>query len=809
MNTKIKSISISGIRGIRHTLTLSLDEKSILLYGDNGTGKSCISDAIEWFFTDKVSHLSGSEIDLKDAIRNSYQKDTDTSYINISFNKNPINARKNLYSKKGKLFSEILNTSSDFHNYFETSQNENLLLRYQFLRNFIDQTKGDKLKYLSDIIGFSEVTKTKDVLRKAFNSVKSEIRTQNFETQINNEKQTLIAKIGAAVSQENNFFEKISEIIEPLNTGLIVKNIEDIDKVLNYIKNPAKTKQLTELQFLEDTITTLSILKSEISLIDEEYQKYFTEFNHIAEDVQSIMQTFLGDLLKSGETVITKKFHIENTCPLCLQQKNLEELKTDILRRLNEIEQSSKKKVTYDITKNSVINIVEERLKRLELISSNTLLNDSENNSIKEAINSLKEKLIEYQKSAYEKVTSGNKLPLNSTLILTEKDFKIQEHIKKSYETLQNAIKEDKSTELYANISAAKDAFLKIKRFEKDRRKLEYQQNSLELIFNEFVKRQKEGLDSFINTFSSHINDFYQYMNPNEQFHEIRIVIIGDDDELNGITIEYKYNDEWVSPPQKYFSESHLNCFGISFFLASVIAFNKENKFIVLDDVISSFDTTHRKRFADLLFEKFTNYQFILLTHEAQWFSYVQQIAKRNNWLIGEIKWTETKGTHIEEKPSELKELIELELANSSVETLGNPIRKYLEAILKDICLNLDVKVRFRLNDFNEKRMPDELLCELKSKINKSGGQDFKAKMPIIDRVANSSLLGNLLSHDNQFNPKLGDLKAFWADIKELEKIFYCQEPTCKSQKVSVKHYDNVSKKIRCGCDKTKYDWKY
>ena len=297
-------------------------------------------------------------------------------------------------------------------------------------------------------------------------------------------------------------------------------------------------------------------------------------------------------------------------------------------------------------------------------------------------------------------------------------------------------------------------------------------------------------------------------MNPDEQFHEIRIVTIGEEDELNGITIEYKYNNAWVSPPQKYFSESHLNCFGISFFLASVIAFNKENKFIVLDDVISSFDSTHRKRFADLLFEKFSDYQFILLTHEAEWFSYVQQLAKRKGWTIGEIKWTEAIGTHIEEKPSDLKEFIERELSNSSVGTLGNPIRKYLEAKLKDIALNLDVKVSFRLNEVNEKRMPDELLNELKSKINKNGGQDLKSKVPIIERVSNSSILGNLLSHDNPFNPKLGDLKAFWADIKELETIFYCQEAKCKRPKVSVKNYDNVLKKIRCGCDKTKYEWK-
>ena len=96
---------------------------------------------------------------------------------------------------------------------------------------------------------------------------------------------------------------------------------------MNHIKKPANTKQITELQFLENTNTALSTLSGEISFIDGEYQKYFTEFNKIAEDVQSIMQTFLAELLKYGETVITKKFHKEDNCPLCLQQKNLEELK--------------------------------------------------------------------------------------------------------------------------------------------------------------------------------------------------------------------------------------------------------------------------------------------------------------------------------------------------------------------------------------------------------------------------------------------------------------------------------------------------
>lgn len=808
MATKIKNLSISGIRGIRNTVTLALNEKSILLYGDNGTGKSSISDAIEWFYTDKVSHLAGSEIDLKDALRNFYLNDTETSSTNIDYSRNSLNTAKSLFNKKGKLITEFSNSSEEFQKYYAESENENLLLRYQLLREFVDQTKGDKLKYLSDIIGFSEVTKTKNVLKKAFGAIKTEIKNQNFEAQINVQKQTLIAKIGAAVSQKENLFEKINEIISPLKTGITIKSIADIDAVLNHIKKPANTKQVTELHFLETTNQTLSTLKSELNFIDGEYQKYFSEFNKIAGDVQAIMQTFLAELLKSGENVLIRKYHKENTCPLCLQPKNIEDLTADIQRRLKEIEESSKKKASFDTAKQTVATIATERLRRLDAILGNVLLNEPENQNIKQSIDFLKGKISEYQKAANEKVTSGNKLPTKESLILLEEDFKIQEEISLRIGNIQTAIKKDNTTELYANISAAKDAFLKIKQFENDKAKLEHQKNSLEIIYNEFVKRQKEGLESFINTFSNYINEFYQYMNPEELFQEIRIVTIGEEDELNGITIEYKYNDEWVSPPQKYFSESHLNCFGISFFLASVIAFNKENKFIVLDDVISSFDTNHRKRFADLLFEKFSDYQIILLTHESEWFSYVRQIAKKKGWQIGEIKWSEPKGTHLEEQPNELKELIEVNLANGTIDILGNPIRQYLEATLKDICINLDVKVSFRYNDVNEKRMPDELLNELKSRINKNAGQDLKGKLPIIDRVANSSLLGNLLSHDNQFNPKLGDLKAFGADIQELEKIFICQEADCKKPKVSLKNYDNVAKKVRCGCDKTKYDWK-
>ena len=68
MTNKIKNITISGLRGIQGTLELPLEEKSILIYGDNGTGKSSISDSLEWFFNNEVRHLSSSEINLKEEL---------------------------------------------------------------------------------------------------------------------------------------------------------------------------------------------------------------------------------------------------------------------------------------------------------------------------------------------------------------------------------------------------------------------------------------------------------------------------------------------------------------------------------------------------------------------------------------------------------------------------------------------------------------------------------------------------------------------------------------------------------------------
>ncbi len=241
----------------------------------HGTGKSSISDSVEWFFNDSVSHLSGAEIELKDAMRNANLNITEVASVKMDFSKPFFSSGKTLASKKGKLVTEYSNNSSEFDEYLEQTKSENLILRYQFLTDFIDKTKGDKLKSLSDVIGFAEVNKTKEVLKKAYNSIKSEIKNQNYEAQINTQKEIQIQKIGATIGVEKDLFEKLNEIITPLKLGVAIKSFTDIDSVLKLLQAPANTKILNELRFLENSKNTLTILKDEIELLNSEYEKYF------------------------------------------------------------------------------------------------------------------------------------------------------------------------------------------------------------------------------------------------------------------------------------------------------------------------------------------------------------------------------------------------------------------------------------------------------------------------------------------------------------------------------------------------------
>jgi hypothetical protein len=509
--------------------------------------------------------------------------------------------------------------------------------------------------------------------------------------------------------------------------------------------------------------------------------------------------------LTEGQRILQNNIFKEEACPLCLQPKNLKELLKEINIRIKELEIFNKEKTKLEDIKISLKEEYGNFYPILNSLLKDSNFNSSENNSLKELTLKLKDQLDEYliqlesDISNIEAIKKPNELEIDDNVL-----NKINDFAGRKITSIKSSMGNDLILENTSKIHLSKIAYSEILRLIKEKNILDSQIVSINLTYSEFVKRQQEGLNSFLGLFSKDIDDLYQFMNPGEKVDRIKFIPLEKDDELTGITLQMKFFNNEVKPPHKYLSESHLNCLGIAFFLVSVEAFNKHIGFLILDDVISSFDGNHRVRFADLLIEKFSNYQIILLTHEKHWFEYVRNAVKGKSWIVRSIKWNEGKGSHIEDSPKNLRERIEENIENSNSTELGNDIRKYLEYLLKQIAFNLKIKVEFRFNDNNEDRMSYELLTCLISELNKQPC-DLKSSS-VIKRLLNSLFIGTKGSHDSTFIPSMGEYKAFWADVKELESIFFCN--SCNKY-VSLEYYDKVNKKIRCNCPNgKKYDWR-
>ena len=149
-------------------------------------------------------------------------------------------------------------------------------------------------------------------------------------------------------------------------------------------------------------------------------------------------------------------------------------------------------------------------------------------------------------------------------------------------------------------------------------------------------------------------------------------------------------------------------------------------------------------------------------------------------------------------------EVIIKKFEDKDKEGLGNDIRVYTEKVMKKIACNIEAQVAFRYNEINEKRMASELLDVVHSRISKKGN-GLKDKANIQRLKGMPMFIGNVTSHDNEFTESIKDLTAIWDDVENTIHVFYCDE--C-NKFISIKYYDNVESKIRCGCGKLTYDWK-
>lgn len=278
---KIKSIKINGLRGVREPLTLDLNKKSILVYGDNGTGKSSLTDSFEWFFYDKIGHLSNEEIGRRkgrDALRNIFIPDTEDGFIELAFDDNKLDSKKSI---DNSLRTSNSNDTNDFNKFITSTHSQRLILRYRDLVQFIIAGKTDKLTELQNIIGFSDVQNVRNLLKKNGARVARNIKSANYDNLKNVQQSTILENLGQNAYTDEQLFDGANKLIEPLKLGIDIKSRKDINTVLKKIESKEDSKLLNQINFYTKVKEAVAQIEGNIDNIHSSYGTFYDSFNDL------------------------------------------------------------------------------------------------------------------------------------------------------------------------------------------------------------------------------------------------------------------------------------------------------------------------------------------------------------------------------------------------------------------------------------------------------------------------------------------------------------------------------------------------
>lgn len=97
---RVRKLEITGFRGARLPIDLDFtsSNKSVLIHGGNGSGKSTFADAVEWFFRKRVEHLWKEDC-FKESLRHTELSDSKNATVTMKFSDNRLDGTQILDGK--------------------------------------------------------------------------------------------------------------------------------------------------------------------------------------------------------------------------------------------------------------------------------------------------------------------------------------------------------------------------------------------------------------------------------------------------------------------------------------------------------------------------------------------------------------------------------------------------------------------------------------------------------------------------------------------------------------------------------------
>lgn len=774
-------VKVEGFRGINNEgdpLSVKFKKDKISsIFAINGVGKSSLFDAIYYAITGKLPKL--------DALH--YVERSEDYYVNrfhsrsrgtieLLFESDDATPKTHTVAVERLSDGTRLVTSpsghpdpeallSSFHSSFA-------LLDYQTFNNFISNSPLERGRSFSTLLGLDVYSDFRQTLKavadtRALNTdlnvpvLQARIRgySDNATTslvKLGNAYKSIFSKDMGEIDKLKDFFAEVLESlqqVELIKDDAKVASLEDIDfeAIVKTIKTAEGGTDRDRFIELSSLLTKLKLIGSPSTKIEDEKADLKTKVEELNELYESTAGKERRKLYDAADHLLDSGgWHNPNQCPLC------ESSLTTSIRETVTTQQDQYKQVDIKITETRQYWQISELRKRIVLLEDSVgkdipitdkhfTSNDAKIINGGAKLSDIEELITYYLKletrlnAAVKKFTEeydalSKKLPKSLVQLTEQVEFAKQFH------------------------EATVDYEVNITKYNETKNDIDFRvrwQGFINKADEEYAKAETELSRQKLLTIESE----YKAMFANVMGSSDVVPNLTRDDATEHLYVqleEFRGQQDLSAKP--LLSESYRNALAISVYLSAAMKHADAPRFIVLDDISSSFDAGHELNLIEYIRTKLqygangNGIQFIILTHD----DLMQNLFERLS-SSGEVHHQVIEGmppynlTMRSKNATQLRQNAVTPLTAGQMEVGKFWVRPYLECILMEVIrkLNISVPLDFAVQD--KKRMVQNCLDAIKKdvQLHIDAGKIILTQAQI-DDMKNThvpALLSNWVSH--------------------------------------------------------------
>jgi ABC-type multidrug transport system ATPase subunit len=684
---QLRSVRIEEFRGIRE-LELDLGGENFVVWGPNGSGKSGVVDAIDFALTGSIARLTGAGTTGLSVAKHGphvHQRDNPAAARVVLGFSDPASGQHGVLTrdvKSPRKFELDPDTAELRAAIEEMANHPELVLSRREIIKFIVAEAGKRAQEVQALLKLDRLDDIRKVLRTATSKSSSALSLADGELQASE----------AAMLRHLDLTELLSDdMASVINERRIILGLEPIAAVtidtdlLAGIDQTNIEPPFDKAGALRDLAAIKSALENPTALVGavEKLRSVLAELSANPGALASLKER---SLVLSGLDLVD-----EARCPLCdLEWPSVDHLQQHLqekLARLGDAETLRTQITSAAATMAAALRPIRElgRTANKHALALNASdLSDSlqgwtEGLAVAEGRLGTVEGCVEI-------IDSLSSDPLaEPDSMRAQLDVLIAQVTSIPDQTAERAAQ--------SFLTIADERWRRVRNARSVRAKAAATHSTAKTVYDAYCEVADDALNALYRTVEADFAKYYRQVNVDDESAFTAEL----DPSAGKLDLNVDFYGLGKFPPAAYHSEGHQDGMGVCLYLALVNQLLGDNfRFAVLDDVVMSVDSSHRREFCKLLKTQFPLVQFVITTHDPVWARQMQTsglVARRgqahfHGWSVD--------GGPIYEQGADVWTAIASNLAQDDVSTGAARLRRFLEAATAEIAESIGARVPFR-----------------------------------------------------------------------------------------------------------------